>query len=88
MGGKFKVGYITKLLCGSYFGDYSIFNKAYAFDLTAETESSVLYIPISEFKTWIRKSEFNSYTFALIAFKRQLQFDKIFEEYLIVARIM
>ena len=80
MVGKSKVGYITKLLSGSYFGEYSIFNKAYTFDYTAESESSVLYFPLSEFKTWIRKCEFNYYTFALIAFKRQLYFDKEFEK--------
>lgn len=78
MVGKSDIGYVTKLLSGSYFGEYSIFNKPYVFDYTAEVESSVLYFSMSEFKTWIRKCEFNYYSFALIAFKRQIYFEKEF----------
>lgn len=79
MVGKKEVGYVTQLLSGSYFGEYSLFKKPYEFDFTSQGATSIFYLPISEFKTWIKKCEFNYYSFALLSFKRNLYFHKEFK---------
>ncbi|OMJ71118.1 hypothetical protein SteCoe_30750 [Stentor coeruleus] len=80
MVGKKEIGYVTKLLSGSYFGEYSLFKVPYDFDFTAEGETSVFYFPIIDFKTWIKKCEFNYYSFALLSYKRHLYFTKEFDK--------
>ena len=78
MVGKSEIGYVTKLLSGSYFGEYSLFKQNNAFDFTAEVETSTLVLSLSEFKMWIKRCEFNYYSFALISYKRHLYFEKEF----------
>jgi Ion transport protein/Cyclic nucleotide-binding domain len=78
MVGKSEIGYVTKLLSGSYFGEYSLFKKPSEFDFTAMIESSIFYFPISEFKTWMKNCEFNYYSFAQLSFKRNIYFRKEF----------
>lgn len=78
MVGKKEVGYVTQLLSGSYFGEFSLFKIPYEFDFTAQGMTNIFYLPISEFKTWIKKCEFNYYSFALLSFKRNLYFHKEF----------
>ena len=50
MVGQSEIGYMTKLLSGSYFGEFSLFNKPYTFDFTSIVESQLLYFSIKDFK--------------------------------------
>ena len=80
MVGKREIGFVTQLLSGSYFGEYSLFKVPYDFDFTSQGITSIFFLSISDFKTWIRKCEFRYYDFALLSFKRNLYFHKEFNK--------